>query len=110
VPKERYQLDRFATGHDEVLDVAASLRVYDPNEANLPELRESIDALLARLSPRERMIIIDHYGLDQDGRVKTLDELGRRLGLSKERVRQIEIQAFKKLRKIAHPRKADFLV
>jgi len=109
VPKERYQLDRFATGHDEVLDIAASLRIYDPNEANLSELRESIDALLARLSPRERTIITDHYGLDQDGKSKTLGELGKRLGLSKERVRQIEIQAFKKLRKIIHPRKADFL-
>ncbi len=109
VPKERYQLDRFATGHEEVLDIAASLRIYDPNEINLPELRESIDALLAQLSPRERTILIDHYGLDEDGRSKTLGELGQRLGLSKERVRQIEIQALKKLRRIIHPQEADFL-
>lgn len=109
VPKERYQLDRFSTGHEEVLDIAASLRIYDPNEVNLPELRESIDALLAQLAPRERTILINHYGLDQKREVKTLDQLGRRLGLSKERVRQIEIQALKKLRKIIHPIKADFL-
>ena len=109
VPKERYQLDRFSTGHDEVLDIAASLRIYDPNEVNLPELRESIDALLAQLAPRERTILVDHYGLDDEGQTKTLDELGRALGLSKERVRQIEIQALTKLRKIIHPQRADFL-
>ncbi|MDP7289686.1 MAG: sigma-70 family RNA polymerase sigma factor, partial [Phycisphaerae bacterium] len=40
VSKERYQLDHFATGHDEVLDIAASLRTYDPNELNMNELRE----------------------------------------------------------------------
>ncbi len=109
VPKERYQLDRFSTGHDEVLDIAASLRIYDPNEVNLPELRESIDAMLSQLSPRERTILIDHYGLDDEGQVKTLGQLGQQLGLSKERVRQIEIGALQKLRKILHPRQADFL-
>ncbi len=110
VPKEQYQLDRFSTGHEEVLDIAASLRSYDPNEVNIPELRESIDALLTQLTARERTILIDHYGLDETRRSKTLDELGRQLGLSKERVRQIEIQALRKLRKIIHPQKADFMI
>jgi len=109
VPRERYQLDRFATGCDEVLEIAAGLRTYDPNELNLPELRESIDAVLAQLNPRERTILIDHYGLDEEGRAKTFDQLGRHLGISKERVRQIEIQALKKLRKILRPQKADLL-
>ena len=106
VPKERYQLDRFATGHDDVLDIAASLRSYDPNELNLPELRESIDALLSRLTPRERAILTDHYGLDDSETPKTLDQLSQDLGLSKERVRQIEIQALRKLRGILQPEKA----
>jgi len=51
----------------------------------------------------------DHYGLDEQRKVKTLDELGRQLGLSKERVRQIEISALRTLRKIVHPQGADFL-
>ena len=110
VPKERYQLDRFSTGHDEILDIAASLRTYDPNEINLPELRESIDAVLAQLSPIERSILINHYGLDSDGVTRTLEQLGRRLGISKERVRQIEIQAIRKLRRIMHPEEVDLLV
>jgi RNA polymerase primary sigma factor len=109
VPKERYQLDRFTTGQDEVLEIAAALKSYDPNEPNLPELRESIDAVLAQLKPRERTILIDHYGLDERGQSMTFDQLGRSLGISKERVRQIEIQALKKLRKILRPQKADLL-
>jgi len=109
VPRERYQLDRFATGHDEILDIAAGMRTYDPNEVNVPELRESIDAVLAQLQPRERTILIDHYGLDEEGRSMTFDQLGRNLGISKERVRQIEIRALKKLRKILRPQRADLL-
>ena len=100
VPKERYQLDHFATGHDEVLDIAASLRTYDPNELNMSELRESIEVVLAQLSSVERMIVTDHFGLDAETPQKTLEVLGRELGISKERVRQIEIQAIRKLRNI----------
>ncbi len=100
VSKERYQLDHFATGHDEVLDIAASLRTYDPNELNMNELRESIEVVLAQLSSVERMIVTDHFGLDAQAPPKTLEVLGRELGISKERVRQIEIQAIRKLRNI----------
>jgi len=108
VPKERYQLDRFSTGHDEILDIAASLQTYDPNDINLTELRESIDVMLRQLSPRERTIIIDHYGLDETSDSQTFDQLGRRLGISKERVRQIELQALQKLRRLK-PQAADLL-
>ncbi len=108
VPKERYQLDHFATGNDEILDIAAGLRSYDPNETNLPELRESIENMLSHLSPRERTIVSEHYGLAEAGG-KTFDQLGRRLGISKERVRQIELKALKKLRRIVKPEEADLL-
>ncbi len=109
VPKERYQLDRFATGNEEVLDIAASLRTYDPNEENLPELREMIDAMLTRLTPRERTILTDHYGLNEGTESKTFHQLGRKLGISKERVRQIELQALRKLRRMHEPEAADLL-
>jgi RNA polymerase sigma factor (sigma-70 family) len=103
VPRERFQLDRFATGKGEFLDVENALGAYDPGEINLPELRESLDALLAQLSPRERTILVDHFGLDAPRSGQTLNQLGEQLGLSKERVRQIEIQALGKLRRIARP-------
>jgi RNA polymerase sigma factor (sigma-70 family) len=110
VPKERYQLDRFATGHDEVLDIAASLRTYDPNEMNLPEIRESIDAMLSQLTERERTVLADHYGLMEGVAPKTFEQLGEELGISKERVRQIELQALKKLRRLSHPETAADLL
>ena len=110
VPKERYQLDHFATGHDEVLDIAASLRTYDPNELNMNELRESIEVVLAQLSSVERLIVTDHFGLDATTPQKTLEVLGRELGISKERVRQIEIQAIRKLRNIMSLDGSEMLV
>jgi len=109
VPKERYQLDRFATGQDEILDIAASLQSYDPSEMYLPELRESIDAVLAQLAPRERTILISHYGLDETQQARTLEQLSHRLGISKERVRQIEIRALTKLRRILYPQRFELM-
>jgi RNA polymerase sigma factor (sigma-70 family) len=109
IPRERYQLDHFATGQDEVLDIASSLRTYDPNELNISELRESLEVVLAQLTPLERSILVEHYGLDEAGETKTLDQLGRRLGVSKERVRQIELQALRKLRNILNPQEAGLV-
>ena len=109
VPKERYQLDRFATGHDGLLEIAAGLRSYDPNEFSIPELRECIDVILAQLSSTERAILMDHYGLDDTHQPRSFEQLGQRLGLSKERVRQIEIQAIKKLRLLMQPEELGLL-
>ncbi len=109
VPRERYLLDRFTTGQEDLLDIAAGLRAYEADELRLPELRESLDVVLAQLSPLERSILVQHYGLDRPGDTKTLDQLGRRLGVSKERVRQIELAALRKLRKILYPQQADLL-
>jgi RNA polymerase sigma factor (sigma-70 family) len=106
VPKERYQMDHFATGNEEILDIAAGLQSYNPDELNLPELRESIDAVLTQLSPRERAILIEHYGLDAGREPQTLDQISQVLGVSKERVRQIEAQALKKLRRIMNPERS----
>ncbi len=109
VPREQYQLERFTTGHEEILDIASALKSYDPNEVNIAELRESIDAVLTRLSPTERKVLIDHYGLDGDRPARTFEQLGRYLGMSKERVRQIEVKAIRKLRGILTPREAELL-
>lgn len=109
VPQERFVLDRFATGQEEALDIAAGLQTYDPNEINPSELRESIDVVLAQLSPRERTVLIDHYGLDNKHPAKTLDQLGQNMGLSKERVRQIEIAALQKLRRILYPQQSELM-
>ncbi len=62
-------------------------------------LREILQEVLATLSPREVRILKLRYGL-VDGRMYTLEEVGRKLGVTRERVRQIEAQALARLR---HP-------
>jgi RNA polymerase sigma factor (sigma-70 family) len=68
-------------------------------------LREEVEIVLATLSQREQAVIRLRFGLD-DGRQRTLDEVGREFGLSRERIRQIEKVTLLKLR---HPSRAKRL-
>lgn len=68
--------------------------------ASYQMLREQIDSVLAHLSERERKIIRLRFGLD-DGRYRTLEEVGQVFGITRERIRQIEAKVLRKLR---HPR------
>lgn len=60
-------------------------------------LRDSIDAALSQLKSKERTIIIERFGLDS-GHPKTLEVVGQKYGVTRERIRQIEAKALKKLR------------
>jgi len=72
-------------------------------------LREQLADILDTLPPREVRILQLRYGL-LDGETYTLEEVGRKLGVTRERVRQIEAQALSRLRLPAHARKLrDFL-
>lgn len=62
-------------------------------------LREDLESVLDTLSPRERDVLKLRYGLD-DGRMKTLEEIGQIFNVTRERIRQIEAKALRKLR---HP-------
>jgi len=64
-------------------------------------LSEEIDRILATLDPREELILRLRYGL-KDGWSHTLEEIGERFGLSRERIRQIEDRALRKLRDPLH--------
>ncbi|MCR4437910.1 MAG: RNA polymerase sigma factor RpoD/SigA [bacterium] len=66
-------------------------------------LQEEIEAALSRLTAREAEIIRLYYGLDQEPAL-TLEEIGTRLGLTRERVRQIKEKALRKLRRFAKGR------
>lgn len=61
--------------------------------------REEIDSILGRLTSRERDVVRLRFGLD-DGHARTLEEVGSELNVTRERVRQIELRAMKKLRHI----------
>lgn len=76
-----------------------------PHEAGLQLLREQVGDVLDTLSPRERDVILMRYGLG-DGRNRTLEDVGRHVGVTRERIRQIEAKALRKLR---HPSRAQKL-
>ena len=109
VPKEKFQRDHYATGQDEILDIAAGMRSYESQEIKVGELRESIEMMLTHLTPVERSVVIGHFGLNDKQDNKTLEQLAKRMGLSKERVRQIELKALEKLRTILYPRRSELM-
>ena len=72
-------------------------------------LREEIDSMLQGLNPREREVIILRFGLET-GHPLTLEEVGKRFNVTRERIRQIETAALRKLRNPAKSKKIrDFL-
>ncbi len=80
-----------------------------PDEVSSSMLREVLLDILADLPPREVKILQMRYGL-LDGQTYTLEEVGRKLGVTRERARQIEAQALSRLRHPAHARHLrDFL-
>jgi len=72
-------------------------------------LREQVEAVLNTLSEREKEVLYMRYGLD-DGRTRTLEEVGRHFGVTRERIRQIEAKALRKLRQPTRAQKLrDYL-
>src|SRR5919204_2310366 len=57
---------------------------------------QALTAALSSLQERERQVLVLRYGLE-DSEPKTLEEIGRRLGLTRERVRQIELESLRRL-------------
>ncbi len=91
-------------------DVIQDESVPEPEEvAATVLLREQLSTALESLSPRERRVIEMRFGLD-NGSSQTLGEVGTALGLTKERIRQIQGEALRKLRHPSHSRKLiDYL-
>jgi RNA polymerase primary sigma factor len=80
-----------------------------PDAASLAILHTEMEDLLDTLAPRERRVLQLRFGL-ADGHQRTLEEVGKRFGVTRERVRQIEAKAIRKLRHPSRSRKLrDFL-
>jgi RNA polymerase primary sigma factor len=83
--------------------------VAPPDAVSASILRDALRGILQDLPPREVRILQLRYGL-VDGETYTLEEVGKKLGVTRERVRQIEAQALSRLRHPTHSRKLrDFL-
>ncbi|WP_203718201.1 RNA polymerase sigma factor SigB [Asanoa siamensis] len=85
--------------------VGVDARQEPADQVSAGMLRNDVEIVLSTLSSREQAVIRLRFGLD-DGRQRTLDEVGREFGLSRERIRQIEKVTLLKLR---HPSRAQRL-
>jgi RNA polymerase primary sigma factor len=73
--------------------------------ASLNLLKDQVEEVLSTLTPRERRVLQLRFGLE-DGRSRTLEEVGKEFGVTRERIRQIEAKALRKLR---HPSRSKKL-
>jgi len=77
--------------------------------ASLNLLKDQVEEVLCTLTPRERRVLQLRFGLE-DGRSRTLEEVGKEFGVTRERIRQIEAKALRKLRHPSRSRKLrDYL-
>jgi RNA polymerase sigma factor (sigma-70 family) len=102
IPDERHRRERYVTGHEELFETAPDTR-SDEQEvlASAEHKAQQVNRLLEYLEPRERQIIRLRNGLDDGRKPMTLEEVGNELGITKERVRQLNVRIMKKLRDIA---------
>ena len=88
-------------GDSSVADLIPDLNADQPEEESAERARstELLDAL-AKLQPRQRRVVVERFGLD-GVRPRTLEEVGANLGITRERVRQLEARALRELRAVA---------
>jgi len=108
VPAEHTRLDRFRTGFDEIFyDSEDGRGSAFAEELTNKSQRNAIMEILKELNGRERKVISCRYGLGKGSEPETLEQVGNRLGVTKERVRQIEVRTLEKLRRIAQRKQVD---
>jgi len=101
---QRHHRDRvrFASGSQEVLGQQISGSDHpEGSEMTWHQVDETVTSMLGQLDDREKFIVQARYGFDDLGEKPTFQKLGELLGISKERVRQLEQRALAKLRQMA---------
>jgi len=108
VPAEHTRKDRFRTGYEEVFQQSDDVRA-NPFAAELANSaqRSALSEILEELDGRERKVISCRFGLLRGTEPETLEQVGTRLGVTKERVRQIEVRTLDKMRKIAQRKQVE---
>jgi RNA polymerase primary sigma factor/RNA polymerase sigma factor len=102
VPNEMRRRDRFRTSHAELFDATEDTRSdQQQQESSMLKCQRQVKSLLRHLDGRERTIIDRRFGLADDRKPPTLKQLGAEIGVTSERVRQLEARAIRKLRKAA---------
>ena len=98
VPEENYLIETFATGSDEVIEVQPDrITTEIEHKENLAFIRSELDRVMMKLDPRERDILTRRFGLVNNGQPQTLEQIGEALGVTRERIRQIETRALRRV-------------
>jgi RNA polymerase sigma factor (sigma-70 family) len=107
IPDEKHHRERYVTGHEEMFEGRADVRT-DEQEivAQADMARDRINKLLEGLDPRTREVIRMRNGLDGNAEM-TLEQIGQHFGITKERVRQINVRGMKQLRERAQQAKVE---
>jgi RNA polymerase primary sigma factor/RNA polymerase sigma factor len=108
IPDEFKHRERFRTSSDEVFTAHQDVRAdHLAEEIDQQNREDQIHKILHTLDEREQQIIVLRFGLDRDKEPRTLKEVGEELGVTKERIRQLELRALAKLRSAAERERID---
>ena len=109
IPDEHRRRDRFRTSQAEMFSSTEDVRSDQYEQESSQTQRETqVERILDRLDEREQQIIVSRFGLNRGHEPLTLKQVGAEMGVTKERIRQIEARALSKLRRAAEEDRIEF--